>query len=84
LDEWQFANQKRVPSLLVVEDTLEVKNIDHGSIIRFNRNHLDTAINELKQRIDNSSRLVANDEWIKWVLGGAAVIAILSLLNRNK
>jgi hypothetical protein len=84
LEEWQFAIQQRIPSLLAIEDTLVVQNINQDDIIRFNRNHLDYAINSLKQKVEYFSHKQSNDEWIKWVLGGAAVIAILSLLNKNK
>jgi len=84
LIEWQYANQRNVPGLLVVEDTLNVQNIPLDNVIFFNRNNLGYAIDKVHQKIEYSSHSPSNDEWVKWVLGGAAVIALLSVLSKNK
>ncbi|HMH21537.1 MAG TPA: hypothetical protein VK563_07170 [Puia sp.] len=84
LNEWQYANQRNVPGILVVENTLNVQNIPKDNVIFFDRTNLGYAIDKVNQKIEFSSHSPANEEWIKWVLGGAAVLALLSVLGKNK
>lgn len=84
LNEWRYATDKSIPNLIVLEDTLQIENANRENVIRFNRYNLASAISKVNQKIESSRRTTSDDEWIKWVLGGAAVIALLSLLDNNR
>ena len=81
--EWQFAVQRKVPNLLVVENTLRIENVNQENVIYFDRHNLAAAIESVHQRAVTSEKSQSSDDLVKWVLGGAAVIALLSLLNRD-
>jgi len=83
LNEWEYSNQRRIPNILVVEDTLSVQNIDANKMVRFNRNNIDGAINQVQHKIQSAKTSKSNEDIAKWVLGGAAIIALLSLLGES-
>jgi hypothetical protein len=84
LNEWQYATNKGTPNLIVIEDTVHLENANRENVIRFNRHDLASAISRVNQKIESSRRTTSDDEWVKWVLGGAAIIALLSLLDNSR
>ena len=86
LEEWNYAVQRNVPNLLLIEDTVQVHQQFKGNYIRFNRNRPQAAIDEINRRMTPSkpSTSKSSDDIVPWILGGAALLAIIGLLNKDK
>jgi hypothetical protein len=86
LDEWNYAVQRNVPNLLLIEETVQVHQEFKGNYIRFNRNRPQTAIDEINRRMTSSqpSTSKSSDDIVPWILGGAALLAIIGLLSKDK
>ena len=73
------------PAILLIEDTVPVsiwENSYHNTI-RFSRYSINEAIEEVKRRI-GASQTQPSPNAAAWILGGLAVIALLSLLSTDK
>jgi hypothetical protein len=86
LEEWNCADKHNVPNLLLIEDTVQVHKQFKGNYIRFNRNRPQSAIDEINRRMTPSqpSTSKSSDDIVPWVLGGAALLAIIGLLSKDK
>lgn len=88
IKEWQYAISRNIPNLLLIEDTVPVKQPFTGNYVRFNRLNPQNAINEINSRMTLSSganpSIKNPDDILPWVLAGAALIAILALLSGNR
>lgn len=86
LEEWRYAGQRNVPNVLLVEDTVPVDQNFAGNYIRFNRRNPQMAIEEINRRMQpaGANTISNSDEIVPWILGGAALIAILALLSGGK
>lgn len=85
LDEWRYARQRNVPNILLVEDTVPMNQNFTGNYIRFNRRNPQPAINEINRRMNMPRQASSNsDDIVPWVLGGAALLAILALFSGKK
>lgn len=51
LDEWNYAVQRSVPNLLLIEDTVPIHQQFNGNYIKFNRNSPQAAIDEIHRRM---------------------------------
>lgn len=85
LQEFRKARSHGIPIILLIEKTVRMGNLSNALLdtmfIQFDRNKPDEAINKLKQLIDRNNSLVKKDSNVlAWVLGGAAVLAIIGLL----
>lgn len=86
--EWKLAVNKRIPSILLIEDSVNINNqlANHPNVLIFNRHYPQTGVNKIRNQIENSKRLVEkknNENALGWILGGAAAIAIISLLSSD-
>lgn len=83
LEEWNYAAQRNVPNLLLIEDTVPVHQQFNGNFIRFNRNSPQSAIDEIHRRMtpSQSTTIKSSDDIVPWLLGGAALLAIIGLLT---
>lgn len=83
LEEWNYAVQKNIPNLLLIEDTVSVNQNFTGNYIRFNRTRPQSAINEINRRMTQAKTKKSknSEDIVPWVLGGAALLAIIGLLN---
>jgi hypothetical protein len=83
LEEWNYAVQRNVPNLLLIEDTVSVHQQFTGNYIRFNRSSPQAAINEINRRMTPSQPATSksSDDIVPWILGGAALLAIIGLLT---
>ncbi len=89
-NEWKVALKYRVPSILLVEDTLDYDSYDfdedyRGNVIRFSRKNPEIAVTEIKQKI-KASRLEENpkrlENIVAWLTGGQASMRTIQLLAR--
>lgn len=85
LEEWSYAEKRNVPNLLLIEDTVTINKTFKGDYIKFNRLKPETAINEIHKRMTPTKQNVTknSDDIIPWILGGAALLAIIGLLASN-
>ncbi len=86
LAEWQEAQNSNTPSLLLIEDTIELKSAssNNQNILRFNRNYPESAIEEATFKIRKSKETQVDDvsdNIVGWILGGLAILAIITLLS---
>jgi hypothetical protein len=87
LEEWRYAVSRNIPNLLLIEDTVPVQQTFTGNYIRFNRINPQRAINEINRRMTTpvtTSTTKNSDDIVPWVLGGAALLAVLALLSGSK
>ncbi len=90
LKEWDLANSKNIPSILLVDDSINLPSVsNHENVITFNRNNPEEAITLVRNKTGNKQILTKNDSnksnSAAWVLGGLAILAIIYLLsNSNK
>jgi hypothetical protein len=80
--EWQTAIQRKVPALLLLEDTVVLHQdyTNHPNIIRFNRYNPQPSIDAVRSKITPGAPAPA-DNVAAWVLGGFAILALISLLS---
>lgn len=83
--EWKLAVEKRIPSILLIEDTVPINEqlAIHPNVLIFNRHYPQKGLNKVQKQIENAKRLVdkkRNENALGWILGGAAALAIISLL----
>lgn len=84
-NEWGLAYNANIPSILIIENNVPLNYGFNYPYIIFDRNNPHQAIAELNKKI-NEMKKVSNDDsnaWA-WVLGGAALISLLSLLDKNE
>ena len=85
LQEYRVAQINKVPSLLMVEDKVKLNKTSGHDLIRFNRSRPDGAVEAIKNRINQQKRKNDQDsESLAWLIGGAAVIALIALIAGNK
>lgn len=86
LEEWNYSVQRNVPNLLLIEDTVQIHQQFNGNYIRFNRIRPQAAIDEINKRMSPSQPTTSknSDEVVPWILGGAALLAIIGLLSKDK
>jgi hypothetical protein len=84
--EFKQANLFSRPAILLIEDTVSVAPWigSYSNTVRFNRFFINQAIDEVKNKIRASQTTQPNDNAAAWLLGGIAVLALLSLLSSEK
>lgn len=86
LREWQQATTLRIPSLMLVEDTVQINSplLQKPNVIRFNRYYPEEAINRAVgkiQRARSNPNEQEGENVLGWVLGGLAILALIKLLS---
>lgn len=83
--EWHLALQYKVPALLLLEENVQLppEYFSHPNIIRFNRYNPNPSIDAVKAKITPTTSAPA-DNVAAWVLGGFAILALISLLSDKK
>ncbi len=85
-NEWKVAVQKKIPSLLLIEDTVNINQqlANHPNVLIFNRHYPQSGLDKVRNQVQNAKKLVDkknNENALGWILGGAAALAIISLLS---
>jgi hypothetical protein len=87
LKEWEYSKKRNIPNILLIEDSIIIKDDFKGNIVRFNRSNNQEAIDFVKQKMTPKNRLnqttvkaKQENDILPWLLGGTALLAILLLL----
>jgi hypothetical protein len=83
MKEWRLANVSNVPSILMIENTVDISNDFNYPYIRFDRLNPEKAVDELNINIALKRKKADDSNAWAWVLGGAALIAIIGALSKN-
>tara|TARA_R110002049_G_scaffold309137_1_gene517476 strand:+ start:545 stop:1018 length:474 start_codon:yes stop_codon:yes gene_type:complete len=82
MNEWQVAFNSKIPALLIVEDIVPIDSNFNHPVIIFSRNNPQLAINKLKDEMNKmESRKDEGSSVAAWLIGGAAVLGLISLLS---
>lgn len=85
LKERLLANDSKIPSILLIENTVRIDPSFSSPYIIFDRNRPQNAINQLHQKITELKKEVEqNPNALPWILGGAALLTIFGLLSSDK
>ncbi len=84
LEEWKYAVSKNIPNLLLIEDTIKIPANFKGNYILFNRNKPHFAIEKINKQISNSSAATNSVDTVSWILGGIALIGLLSYFSNKQ
>lgn len=81
--EFQMAHRYSKPAIYLIEDNVDVAPWinNYQNTIRFNRFFINQAIQQVKDRIYNPQTSESNSNAAAWVLGGVAVLGLLSWLS---
>lgn len=83
--EFQFAIQNKRPSILLVEQGVNLPAwLDQRYLIVFNRFSIDAAMQVANQHVELAKQTQQGNENTAWLLGGVAVVALLTLLANEK
>ena len=83
-NEWGLAYNSKIPSILIIENNVPINYGFNYPYIIFDRNNPHQAITELNRKINEMKKVSNNDSnaWA-WILGGAALLSIFSLLDKE-
>lgn len=81
--EWRLAGRAKVPKILLIENTVRLNPEFKGPYIMFDRKNPQLAIDELKRRIETKKKKKDDSNALAWILGGAALVGIISLLSKK-
>lgn len=86
IEEWQYAASKNIPNILLIEDTVLFRQNFTGNFIKFNREYPQNAIDSINNKMKPTKQLRKSnsDDTLPWILGGAALLAILALFSNDK
>lgn len=78
-----MANSFNKPAIFLIEENVQATPWinNYQNIIRFNRHSINQATQEVKNRIDNPQASESNTNAAAWILGGVAVLGLLSWLS---
>jgi hypothetical protein len=82
IDEWKFSKRKNIPNLILIEDNVRIQDGFQGNYIRFSRNNPKAAVDKINSKMQQRGNMAqrSNDDSLSWILGGAALLAIISLI----
>jgi hypothetical protein len=82
--EWRLANIANISSILMIENTVPISSDFNFPYILFDRLNPQKAIDKLNSKTTSIKKSTEQDSngWA-WILGGAAILAIIGLLSRN-
>ncbi len=81
IQEWDYAKSVGTPTILLVENGVEVNPEFKDSYIRFDRNNPDQAIDEINKKMVQPKN---NSSALPWIIGGAIIVGIIQLLSRKE
>lgn len=86
--EYNKADEWRIPALLLMEQNIAADSglLSHPNVVAFNRYDPAVAIQTVRNRIAHAvaPKTKQSDDTAAWILGGAAVLALIALLSSKK
>lgn len=86
--EYNKADEWRIPALLLMEQRVAAESglLTHPNVVAFNRYDPAAAIQTVRNRIAHAvaPKTTQSDDTAAWILGGAAVLALIALLSSKK
>lgn len=85
ITEWKYAKRIKIPNILLIEDNFKLNSNFSGNYILFNRKQPQIAISKIQNKIANinKNKININKNIWPWVIGGAALVAIIGLLSSD-
>ncbi len=81
IKEWDYAKSNNTPNILLLEENMQVDNrLLQGNYVVFSRRNPQSAISQINSRMLPKS---STEEFLPWALGGAALLAVISLLSSS-
>ncbi len=84
LEELAFAQNTKIPNILLIEDTVLLDKNYSGNIVRFNRDAPQTAIEKIEKEMNKKPSKSNTSDLLPWLLAGAAIVAIFYFLARKQ
>lgn len=85
LDEWEIAKKYNTPNILLIENTVKIDPRKQIPYIEFDARNPNTAIERINAIINDKNNKPSQDSnTLTWVLGGAALIAAIAFLSKDK
>lgn len=83
LEEWKFAKRRKIPNLLLIEDSIKVQETFQGNYVYFNRRKPQPAIDLINKKMiqKQTTKIKKSNDIVPWLLGGAALLAIIGILS---
>ena len=82
--EWRFASKSKIPRILLIENTVRLNGEIKAPHIIFDRYNPQSAIDSLTRKINQKKKKSNQDsKALSWILGGAALLAIIGLLSND-
>lgn len=81
--EWQLADEKNIPCIWLIENTVPINTNLKSDYIVFNRNNSHQAIDELNKLINIKKENQNDSNAFAWILGGIAILPIIKLLSKE-
>ncbi|MCL4282146.1 MAG: hypothetical protein KJZ58_07760 [Flavobacteriales bacterium] len=86
--EYNKADEWRIPALLLMEQSIAADSglLNHPNVVAYNRYDPSTAIQTVRKRVAHAKApgTKQTDDTAAWILGGAAVLALIALLSSKK
>lgn len=86
INEWEFANSRKVPAILLVEKSIKLdKNIENkDNVFLFDKNHPNEAIALVKKTREEAQNPLKKDmnNAAAWFLGGRVIIPLIGFLAK--
>ncbi len=87
LSEWKYAKRNKIPSLLLIENTIALspRLKRNAGIVIFDKHNPEPSIQLVKNKLGNKqTRPSANPgRNTAWLLGGLAIVSLITLLSDN-
>jgi hypothetical protein len=82
MQEYDLAINNHTLAILLVEEGVNIDPSFPGNYVVFNRHNLQQAIEEVRIKMTPNQNLHRQQN-LAWLLGGAAIVAFLALLDNN-
>ncbi|NHN25179.1 hypothetical protein FIA58_005755 [Flavobacterium jejuense] len=83
INEWRLATSKNIPCIFLIENTVPINQNFKSKYLIFDRYNPHQAIEELKKTINIKKENQNDSNALAWILGGAALLSIISLLSKD-
>ena len=81
-NEFMFAKESQIPSILIVENTVAMSQNFNEEYILFDRSNPQPAITKLNRKVQSLQKNSNQDSnALAWILGGLAILAIIGMIS---